>query len=349
VTVQQDRFPFAAATLLDPGSFITPNLSGFTPGATMLATPPATPQINQSYQVEAVGINAELTIGGGSLFGRLGKIVGGILLPSDPLAAGDAVPSQQTGIAAGAGNAAPGAIPWAGPPWTPSGGLPPNSTSETLQFAGCGFNVPANATITGVAVSYQGSDGASFGAGATNTITQLIQSGALIGVNRAYGFPFNQGGYLTLAFGSASDVWGVALTPAIINDPTFGVGVQVGNSGGSFTLTPAIPRNPTVTVYYTTPASLTPLPNPNLTFTVWDPASDALPPYFALPGTPTTNQALQVGGLLQLASPLQLTPGTPITIGLWMLPSLLGSSVAQNPTGLAVAGAQCYLTYDDGR
>lgn len=106
------------------------------------------------------------------------------------------------------------------------------------------------------------------------------------------------------------------------------------------------------------PQVLLPLPNPNLTFTIWDPAVDDLPPQygssnFLPPNPPAANQVLQVFGTLLLPSPITVDPGEPPTIGLWVLPSLLGANTIDSGFGfwawqIAVYNAKYTLTYDDG-
>lgn len=101
-------------------------------------------------------------------------------------------------------------------------------------------------------------------------------------------------------------------------------------------------------------AKLLPLPSdPSLTVPLWDPEVDqALPQYPAsftfASSAALLNNFLAVSGILQLPQSLPLQPGESITIGLWMLPSTIGSSVVGG-TYLPQAGLGTYaLTYDNG-
>jgi hypothetical protein len=339
VTVQQDRLQFGSPglpALSDVTSFPGGGVCAYTGGSTVLATPSVVPQINQSYSLQSVGIRGGLTISAQAIFGKLGKIRGGILLPSDIAAAGgsNSFSASNTTAGAGANAGGSGTVAWsaqASPPYEVTPG--PNQASQLLLFTGCGFNIPANATIVGVIVSpIVSSDGSPM----LNNQAFLFNAGAAIGVNRAVNTPWAPNDTAITAFthltplGAAGDTWGANLTPAIVNSPSFGVALSVANAGNAGLQTPPI------TVYYTVPASLIPLPNPNLTFDVWDPASDALPPYASGVTVPTIAQMLQISGVLQLSIPLDLDDGVPIVMGLWMLPSLRGSAVRTGNVGHAM-------------
>lgn len=90
--------------------------------------------------------------------------------------------------------------------------------------------------------------------------------------------------------------------------------------------------------------------------TLWDPAQDELPPhaplYFGGSGygpPPPQNQLLPVAGSLLLPSPMQLDPGAPPSIGIWMEPSLLGfAPTFSGYAGLTLFYASYALNYDDG-
>jgi len=121
-----------------------------------------------------------------------------------------------------------------------------------------------------------------------------------------------------------------------------------------------LPTTPINTLAYALD-TLLPLPNPALTFDVWNPAIDALPPEYDVqsgsllvpPTPPAVNQALAIDGQLQLPTPLELDPGQSPAIGLWMLPSLVGSSFLVGGVPgwnykMAIYNATYSLTYDDG-
>lgn len=104
-----------------------------------------------------------------------------------------------------------------------SGGAP----SALLEASGFGFNVPSGATITGVV--------AEINWGETPYYYQLadyhvfLLAGSTIGDDRVRnynpGYP-----YAYYAYGSASDLWGATLTPAIVNAGTFGFAFQAQNT-----------------------------------------------------------------------------------------------------------------------
>lgn len=109
-----------------------------------------------------------------------------------------------------------------------------------------GFNVPSSATILGVVIGFQ-----VYGQSTTTgTVAQvaLWQSGVQLGTAKSPGTPINAYPAITPeSYGSAGDQWGAALTPAIVNDPTFGFAVSItADSVRVFLYGPF-----TVTVYYT--------------------------------------------------------------------------------------------------
>lgn len=83
---------------------------------------------------------------------------------------------------------------------------------------------------------------------------------------------------------------------------------------------------------------------------IWDPSNDPLPPLAgntALPGgiTQTTDFSQE----LQLPVPVPIHNGEQVGLGLWMSPSLIGSSANSQPfVGLTVANASYSIVYDDG-
>lgn len=69
------------------------------------------------------------------------------------------------------------------------------------------------------------------------------------------------------------------------------------------------------------------LPDPTLTAPLWDPVNDVLPPLSAnqLPINAAPSNFLQVSTAIQLPQPVDMRPGDPIGLGIWILPSLIGS------------------------
>ena len=124
--------------------------------------------------------------------------------------------------------------------------------SSPLYASGLGLSVPPNATVTGVKLS--------FAARATNTsgnpvlITQLVLGSTDLGTQVNIPIAANGSSLSPYSYGSSSYQWGTTLTPAIVNDPTFGVNIQasVGPSSDNFKY---YLNSLTLTVYYTTAAT----------------------------------------------------------------------------------------------
>jgi hypothetical protein len=100
-----------------------------------------------------------------------------------------------------------------------------SSTSPLSAFftGGYGFNIPAAATILGVIIEF----GINSQSATTGTIAQvsLWESGAQLGTAKSPGTAITTT-ITPQSFGSSADMWGAALTPAIINNGTFGFAVS---------------------------------------------------------------------------------------------------------------------------
>lgn len=81
--------------------------------------------------------------------------------------------------------------------------------------------------------------------------------------------------------------------------------------------------------------------------TLWDPAADPLPPVTKVLGQGPT---LPMSCSVQLPQPIDLPQAEQGGIGMWMKPSLLGSSggASASTVGLLIANANYTVTYDDG-
>lgn len=101
--------------------------------------------------------------------------------------------------------------------------------TQTLQLSNFGFNIPTNAIITGISFSTHRVVPSSFAIGHDNNI-YLVSAGNIIGNNMKSSLSFNNGGLATNVspetYGGYNNKWGATLTPAIVNDPTFGVRVD---------------------------------------------------------------------------------------------------------------------------
>lgn len=105
-----------------------------------------------------------------------------------------------------------------------------NRTSETLYASGFGFAVPASATVVGVVVRIRGRSSESDD-DVRDDVVRLAPGGQATGVNKAAKIWHET--TETINYGSASDVWGLQLTPQEVNAPTFGVGYVARYHGAS--------------------------------------------------------------------------------------------------------------------
>ncbi len=125
--------------------------------------------------------------------------------------------------------------------------------SRELLSTNFGFNVPtSNINIVGIKAEIQRN---AFSANVIkDTIVRLLLSGATIGNNLAlankWGITNN---YYT--YGGATNMWGTALTPANVNDATFGVSLKTANTSTSNQS--AYVDHVRMTVYYTTTTGIT--------------------------------------------------------------------------------------------
>lgn len=96
---------------------------------------------------------------------------------------------------------------------------PGTSPLLAFQATGFGFSIPSTATVLGVIAKL----GVVAQGPTTGTVAEiaLIQSGAQIGTVKTPATPITTTPTVT-PYGSAGDQWGASLTPAIVNDPTFG-------------------------------------------------------------------------------------------------------------------------------
>ena len=113
-----------------------------------------------------------------------------------------------------------------------------------MTTQGFGFTIPSAATILGVVVSaYIVSQFAT-----TSVLSQvsLWNAGVQLGTAKNPNTPFTTAN-TQQPYGSAGDQWGAALTPAIVNSPTFGFSMAVNTDTSRVFIGEAF----TITVYYT--------------------------------------------------------------------------------------------------
>lgn len=292
---------------------------------------------------------------GGPAFGLLGKLLMGLVLrgqpsqqgasavitpmlplPSDaslvaPLWDGsqDQTPPSLASIAtqgnpgancsAGANNASQGAVAWTSPGNIAIGGqsatcaMGAGQSSQLLVASGFGFNVPAGATITGVQATI---NKASSKINEFDSTVSLVLAGTPSGANRASSTAWPTGAGGNVVYGSSSDLWGLSLQPADVNNAGFGVCIAGQANVAACTL--SVAAFVTITVYYTTPMA-------------------------------GTSSLLPVSATVSLPVPLKMYAGQQPCVGLWLTPSLLGCPIALTLNGPVVAGATYNANYDDGQ
>ena len=122
-----------------------------------------------------------------------------------------------------------------------------NCKSDYLYFYDFGFNIPNNATITGVQVIHV-RGGCNSGSYDIDTL-HLASDGSIISEAKRDSV---SGGTGTDTLGSSSDTWNTSLTPSIVNAGHFGLFINSTGTGictfGQFSIQ--------VNVYYTTPTGI---------------------------------------------------------------------------------------------
>lgn len=128
------------------------------------------------------------------------------------------------------------------------GSVAPGTVTDYVIALNFGISVPSTVTIDGIqaTMNWQGQFA---GTGIISNVS-LFYQGQNLGQTKSPGIQNSQSP-TTAAQGGNADTWGAVLTPAIVNDTTFGVGFQIttAESGGSDR---SFINNFTLTVYYTT-------------------------------------------------------------------------------------------------
>jgi len=101
---------------------------------------------------------------------------------------------------------------------------PVTTTLSQLTFTNLGFSIPATATILGVSVSAELVS--QFATTSVLSQVALWSAGAPLGTIKAPNTPFTTS-VLTEVYGNSTDLWGAALTPAIVNAAGFGFAMAV--------------------------------------------------------------------------------------------------------------------------
>lgn len=129
------------------------------------------------------------------------------------------------------------------------------NSSDELQVRDFSFGIPNNATITGVVIVVKKMGGVSIAI--TDSYIMLRLPDNTPSANRGTE-TFWPGALTNVTHGSPSDLWGVALTPTIINSSLFGVKLKAKNYNYQFLSEVAIDVV-SITVHYTMPPATTSL------------------------------------------------------------------------------------------
>ena len=125
------------------------------------------------------------------------------------------------------------------------------SSLSNLVFENLGFSIPSSATILGVEVSVSITSQSS----TSGTVSQLAlyYHNSVKGTIKTPGWNFTTS-HVIQTDGSAGDLWGNApgaLTPSIVNDPSFGFALAANCDNTRVFIDYLSPSTPLVTVYYT--------------------------------------------------------------------------------------------------
>ncbi len=102
--------------------------------------------------------------------------------------------------------------------------------TEHLYASNFPISIPEGSTIDGVEVQFE-RDGGN-GTDLLDQVIRLVVSGALAGDNKSVGIEWLLGDPDSYEdFGGVADVWGLALTPSIVNATDFGIAVQATYTG----------------------------------------------------------------------------------------------------------------------
>lgn len=113
------------------------------------------------------------------------------------------------------------------------------SSTQYLKVSGFNFSIPSNALICGITVHIRkrASGTASADTKVMDEEVKLIKDGTIIGLNKASSTAWPTD-FVTESYSGDAAYWGVALTPADVNDPQFGIAF----SGKLSSLVTAFPR-----------------------------------------------------------------------------------------------------------
>lgn len=147
----------------------------------------------------------------------------------------------------------------------------PNCAGQTcyystgLQATGFGFTIPLTANIDGIVVDVQRM--AMTANIVFDSTLQIVKNAVPVGTNYASSVAWGTPNIYT-SYGSSTDLWGTAWTPADINNVNFGVYLSVSNSSASIQTNAGVDHI-RITVYYTAAVGINyPASSANELFTV---------------------------------------------------------------------------------
>jgi hypothetical protein len=181
-----------------------------------------------------------------------------------------------------------------------------SNISNYLRATGFGFNIPAGATINGIAVGIERSEANSQQATIRDSAVHLVKNNTVVGDNKAattINWPTSDA---TATYGGTADLWGATWTRDDINNANFGVVVSVGRTtgGDEIARVDAI----TITVTYTVTIS-----NQTITVTTNAPASAIYDNSFNVAATASSGLTVAItteGGCSISGTTVTMTSGT---------------------------------------
>lgn len=109
-----------------------------------------------------------------------------------------------------------------------------DQTTDVLRCLNYGFTIPVGATILGVIVNVERRVNTTAGVSPVlDERVQLLKAGVVQPADRADGVTTYTTGDVTIAHGSATDLWGTTWTPADINNANFGVDFAAFKNGAA--------------------------------------------------------------------------------------------------------------------
>jgi hypothetical protein len=104
-----------------------------------------------------------------------------------------------------------------------AGGVDSGKPSDDLLVSGFHLQVPADATVTGVAVHVLRRKSASGSGVAVDASVRLARGGVAVSADRSHADPWPSAAFETANYGGPGDLWGTTWTPEDVTDPGFGV------------------------------------------------------------------------------------------------------------------------------